>query len=433
MASSRWKRFAFFDRTTLNVPPQVLEDLIPSFITHESGRRISTLNTSSRQDEPEISMVVNTASLPSGGGTGAETGNNSNDPESTASQEPLMALWSSLTACSAPQDETAQGKFIRLPSQSTTKKTPTTTTTNSGTSLVLLWVTSPSTPYVHCFDLTLRCSALLDHDSDGWRGYFVGQEGIIDMATCRMPDSNHSALHVACLTPTDVTIYVDPHLHLSCRLPLTSTTPSSSQQQQSTIHLASSPWNVAQYGNATTMDMKPNLLAIGTDTGHILLMDYNATATQTISLNFVISHHSSMVTSLQLHPDHAVFCSYLKGICCFEVSAKGAVTARHDLDGRSNKIRADSLEGGKKYMVARPDGIYVYGKKQKWQVSPIDGTKNAICAIETTNKGSSYYALVASTDSKSGRYETHFGVYWRIVLRMCVFSFVQSLTHLIFL
>jgi hypothetical protein len=43
-------------------------------------------------------------------------------------------------------------------------------------------------------------------------------------------------------------------------------------------------------------------------------------------------------------------------------------------------------------------------------VSPIDGSKNAICAIET-NKGSSY-ALVASTDSKSGRYVVQCSVVW---------------------
>jgi hypothetical protein len=249
------------------------------------------------------------------------------------------------------------------------------------------------------------------------------------MATCRrhhhhrgivtIPDGGtthpHIPLYVACLTLTDITIYVDPHLHLSCRLPLTTTTSSStapSQQQISTIRLAS-PWNVTHYGNATTMDMQPNLLAIGTDTGHVLLMDYNNV--RQITLNLVISppHHSNMgVMSVQLHPDdHAVFCSYRKGICCFEISSSSssseqqppkAVTARHDLDGRSNKIRGDSIEGKQKYMVARPDGLYVYDKKQKTQVSPIDGTKNAICAIET-NKGSSY-ALVASTDSKSGRY-----------------------------
>jgi hypothetical protein len=160
---------------------------------------------------------------------------------------------------------------------------------------------------------------------------------------------------------------------------------------------------VSQYGNATTMDMEAGRIAIGTDTGQVLLMDYNNNnnETSTIQMTQVISHQSTMVVSIQLHPDHAVFVSYQKGICCFEIAGK-AVTARHDLDGRSNAIKGDSLEHKTRYMVARPDGLYVYGKKQKHQVSPIDGSKNAICAIET-NKGSSY-ALVASTDSKSGRY-----------------------------
>jgi hypothetical protein len=378
-------------------------------------------------------MAITTAFLPSASANRIKTANaksmHSNNQESDAtSQQPLTAMWSSLMACSAsPQEDTgSQGKFVRLPSQSSTSiKTNTNTTTTHAHSLVLLWVTSPSSSYIHCFDLTLRCCGIVEHDSDGWRGYYEGIEGIVDMtATTRSmsgvgddPNSHQEQqqqpLYVTCLTSTELIIFVDPHLHLSCRLAMktttTTTTPTTTttQQQPQTIKM-SIP--VSQYGKATTMDMEPpGQIAVGTDTGHVLLMELNESSSSTccsIQLTLVISPHQlpSMVTCIQLHPDHqAVFVSYQKGICCFEIGTeKAGVTARHDLDGRSNKIKGDSLDKKTRYMVARPDGIYVYGKKQKHQVSPIDGSKNAICAIET-NKGSSY-ALVASTDSKSGRY-----------------------------
>mgnify|MGYP000206010161 FL=1 len=39
MASSRWKRFAFFDRKNLSLPPVVVKDIIPS---KSSGNRSGT-------------------------------------------------------------------------------------------------------------------------------------------------------------------------------------------------------------------------------------------------------------------------------------------------------------------------------------------------------------------------------------------------------
>jgi vacuolar protein sorting-associated protein 11 len=63
---------------------------------------------------------------------------------------------------------------------------------------------------------------------------------------------------------------------------------------------------------------------------------------------------------------------------------------------------------------ARPDGLYTYSQTQKVEVSPIDGTKLAICVIPApapagkaremaSGKVGSSYALVASTDFKSRR------------------------------
>jgi hypothetical protein len=66
------------------------------------------------------------------------------------------------------------------------------------------------------------------------------------------------------------------------------------------------------------------------------------------------------------------------------------------------------------FTVARPDGLYTYSTTQKVDVSPIDGSKLAICLVPppkpagasrapTSGKSGSSFALVASTDTKSRR------------------------------
>lgn len=63
---------------------------------------------------------------------------------------------------------------------------------------------------------------------------------------------------------------------------------------------------------------------------------------------------------------------------------------------------------------ARPDGLYTYSTTQKVDVSPIDGSKLAVCVVpppesagaareQATRKAVSSFALVASTDLKSRR------------------------------
>ena len=65
-------------------------------------------------------------------------------------------------------------------------------------------------------------------------------------------------------------------------------------------------------------------------------------------------------------------------------------------------------------MQARPDGLYTYSNTQKVDVSPIDGSKLAICVVPppesagisrepASGKSGSSFALVASTDAKSRR------------------------------
>jgi len=157
------------------------------------------------------------------------------------------------------------------------------------------------------------------------------------------------------------------------------------------------------------------------------------------------------------------------GVCCYDLgviadiptNSKSAPSARYDLDGRdvmstclcdvviNKRFGGDSDAGESErdidnFMVARPDGLYTYSSTDKVSVSPIDGTKIAMCSIppqietrkrfyvrkllgddtaaskvtipnpsdvgkmnnikslQTLESGASY-VLVATTDSKSGR------------------------------
>lgn len=432
MASSRWKRFAFFDRHTLNLPSQVLEDLIPEDAANNNRSSFPFL----------ISMVIQTAALPSSSssssgkaiGTFSSNVGEQQGGGGEQQQQPLAAMWSSLTACSELQQVASQDtkNTIRLPSQQDSLHTSVSSSANNTTTLsdglVLLWIASPKTPFVHCVDITVRSygdAASADNiEMDGWRGYFSttsteGEDGIVDVATCRQPRTSgqeHSPLYVACLTSSLVEIHVDPHLHLSCRLPVTQ----SESTMPTTILTLATPWNESQHGRATTMDMvifseTTHLLAIGTDTGHTLI--YNVSSSH-ITLKLTIPpppQVGSTVSFLKLHDEKSIFCCFQKGIVCFEFTfSNNTISARHDLDSRpvlSKRLVDYSCDT---LVVARPDGLYSFHTTQKVGVSPIDGTKTAICVVPpppppsrkliSAREKTCSYALVASTDVKSGRY-----------------------------
>jgi len=153
------------------------------------------------------------------------------------------------------------------------------------------------------------------------------------------------------------------------------------------------------------------------------------------------------------------------GVCCYDLGVVAdnskSPSARYDLDGRDVMsfclcdVVINKRFGGESdvddtktdvdnFMVARPDGLYTYSSTDKVSVSPIDGTKVAMCSIppqvetrkrfyarkllggdlltpnvavlnpedvgkvnnmkslQTLESGASY-VLVATTDSKSGR------------------------------
>lgn len=146
------------------------------------------------------------------------------------------------------------------------------------------------------------------------------------------------------------------------------------------------------------------------------------------------------------------------GVCCFDLgvlnlSSAGNVlsspSARYDLDGRQvadpnlcDVIRKRKGTGplSGRLLVARSDGLYTYSTAEKLSVSPIDGSKTALCSIpsapvsrryyqsmhlsnqmtyttagenpidsfekflgEYSPESGASYVLIATTDSKSGR------------------------------
>jgi len=316
MASSRWKRFAFFDRQNLNLASEVLEDVIPiidgttsNSSTTPTGRKSrgnSNITSSdiTHNNDSAVSLVVSTVALPwnsrpkrpTAGTPRNPTTNDSNNNSSSSSPNdglPLKDMWSSLTACTGPglegidfgdDDLNGRSNSIRLPSQAQYFEDDSNVFVVSSEKavdgLVLAFLTSRDTDYVHCFDLTVRCnppemmtstpgttgntnsasSTENLEDMDGWRGYFApfktkrrqlttttttttttpgggGEgittledrivpehmqqqpiEGIVHIASCRTT-SGHRPLHLACITKTNVMVCVDPHLFLSWYVP----------------------------------------------------------------------------------------------------------------------------------------------------------------------------------------------------------------------
>jgi hypothetical protein len=376
MASSRWKRFAFFERQALNLPSEVLDDLIPSEDAGNaaggsgggrpppsSGSRRSLRSLLSGQQQHSqqssamgdlVSLVVTTAALPAstrsstssgvvmttdGRPVTASIGASRDDASASAADaSSLDAMWCTLTACAEPSEAEDSGSripVIPLPSQAASAAAATAALATSGDvapalsanpsgggggvavvdGLVLAFVSSRETELVHCVDLTVRCNPSphpsdsfpsssagrteAPEELDGWRGYFspfplgggqshnnnkgpgaardsvtaahasaganiahgAAEDGgglppkVVGLACCR---TSSRQVHLACLAETNVAVWVDPHLHLSCRRP---------------ISLPSRPADATTYvlphelsdGRGCAVDVRPGIVAVGMD------------------------------------------------------------------------------------------------------------------------------------------------------------------------
>ena len=360
MASSRWKRFAFFERQSLAIPDAVAVDLALA------------------NNDATIDFIVTTAALP------AHT-----KPKVATEESPtaVSAMWSSLTACHPISDASVDA--VQLKSQGQLTSSMTTTSLLDG--LVVSFAATPSSSRIHCFDLTVRCnpqsSSSVSEELDGWRGYWTPfsqtilrqlhaptsstealpafSAGISAIASCRIPTSSrssHSALHLACLgRHNELVVWEDPHLYLSCRVPLHDTAESTAAVLY-TVPM-SSKWNATHDGEACVLDIAPGIVAVGTTTGVVLLYSYNPTPTAAVTLASSKNPHSSrhlrpyvripappvsdvQVVSVTLSRNAHVFVSYQArsastlGLCCYDLPPPAATglaapLARYDLDGRS--------------------------------------------------------------------------------------------------
>jgi len=468
MASSRWKRFAFFERQTLNVPKDVLEDLIPVTGANNSAKNsLRTLQMAANQES--VSLTVSTAALPLDTKPAQivllgkkskqqqqqqQSIDESKQQQQQQQEDSVSLMWSSLTACTVPE-LTAPGSTesskssVRLPSQGqavlpAASQSTTTTTTTVLDGLVLGFAASKDSALVHCFDLTVRCNppskqqqestnsnnatTALMEDMDGWRGYwnpFAKREvlqspasamaapapvpkGVLHTAACRIPaqglrrsskQQQHSALHLACLGPStpqqhQIAVWEDPHLHLSCRKPLTAPStipndctvylvPSSSSTSAQTTSSSSlqQPWNATNDGNGTVIGIIPGMVAVGTDTGVVLVYSYfqannnnssskklqqqsralqlkpylripppPATGLQVVSVqlalavdkaNVFVAYNRETTANSSTSTSTNTGSMNTAGICCYDVPLPtlssqilSAPSARHDLDGR---------------------------------------------------------------------------------------------------
>jgi hypothetical protein len=327
MASSRWKRFAFFERQSITISDAVMIDLAiaDSSKMHKNG--VSSL--SSKNDRAELGFVIATAALPAHTKPATVvigTKTNLTAETMTAQEAPpnsITAMWSSLTACHPTTDGSTlspgDSNTVQLKSQGQSLlSTSSVTTTTLFDGLVLCLAASPNSSRVHCFDVTVRCNPTqsstalaASEELDGWRGYWTPFPptillrqpanavttppstdatssttlGVLAIAACRIPTPNrqsHSALHVACLGwHNQLVVWEDPHLHLSCRLPVHDTTTLSDPTAIVYTVPSGSKWNSTNDGDACVVDISAGFVAVGTTTGVVVVYSYNPTTTTT--------------------------------------------------------------------------------------------------------------------------------------------------------
>lgn len=167
--------------------------------------------------------------------------------------------------------------------------------------LVLAFASSRETELVHCVDLTVRCSPSQHpapppgrrealEELDGWRGYFspfgggakgpgatrdpgavapsgaggasshADDEGqglpkVVGLACCR---TSARQVHLACLAEANVVVWEDPHLHLSCRRPISSPSHPAEAVTYGLPHGLSD-------GKGCAVDVQPGVVAVGMD------------------------------------------------------------------------------------------------------------------------------------------------------------------------
>jgi hypothetical protein len=298
MASSRWKRFGFFEKQTINVV-DVMEDLVAFDSKNKQSLRSLVENAELSQDA--LSFVITNTTLDS-----AQTLFPA--PPFKEAADPSLIRIAAATAAASPSSA-ATSSF------SPQYKTSSVATASSSSALTLAYMASKDCRRVHCIDLSHA-------DTAGWRGYVSTSQGVIGLAA--------SPKRLACLHTNGLVIYTKPHLVLSAARPY--------DESVRTAALASVNFDETSI-SPTTVATTDHVVGVGTKQGIVYLYTIGTSALKPFVKVSPPPLTSSSIVSLQLGEQH-LHVGYTGGLCCFGLpttasgSSWAAPTGRHDLDSR---------------------------------------------------------------------------------------------------
>ena len=245
MASSRWKRFAFFEKNNLTLPHFVIQDVIPSSSpVHDPYSTTSRPNVTPSVENVRKDNEANIFSCTKGDYVSLVITNGASFPPSSVSHileetEPRLGVKGmqvSITTCHNTSNGSTPDEDIFIPFSS--RENHISSSSNSsynrnsnkdvlGPMPVLAFLSSKSTNFVHCIDLTVRCNPIsssycqqengksdptvvesqMDKNNkiskalegmDGWRGCLNPfSHGLLDESISYSADSSSSSPYTA--------------------------------------------------------------------------------------------------------------------------------------------------------------------------------------------------------------------------------------------
>ena len=329
MASSRWKRFGFFERSNLNLPPSVLEDVLPPHLFPDANS--SNSNSRSRNETLKRSEYINLAVV-NGAGLPVACLQNSDRTTSGCGIDGMLSTLFACTKSGSAEEEKSEvfkisnsGQVLSIPSNMRTSKG------NVEGSLVLAFVSSRFSSLLHCVDLTVRCNPISSksinqskqssftrdgvqgkakssqstelEDLDGWRGCFQpfahdimndslqNEEGTVTQPP--QPNSKVTAvavctdhgtyvikggknIYVACISESEnsvgISVHRNPHLYLN-DVDGSSTKPKVTPKSE--VYQPLGKFDSKHRGRPCCVDIShtSGIVAVGTDIGLIVLYD----------------------------------------------------------------------------------------------------------------------------------------------------------------
>ena len=271
---------------------------------------------------------------------------------------------------------------------------------------------------------------------------------IVDLASCTMI---HGDVHLAIITDdvdsTGVCVYVNPH-------------GKNLEDDTVTFRLVSS-FDFKFRGKPRCVGLSPGILAVGTNSGLVVVSGYDYKATVIVSykskmsvlMEIPLSYKSKMsvlmeipppqgnnrsyfVTSVQLSMgvtenvdiENRLYVAYKRklekvikedpmrpmGVCCYDLGNlskhSASFSARFALDGRDIDNDIDNggicaLDAGTgNLVVGRNDGLYIYAAKYRSGVAPIDGGEILMCCVPSSSEMGEGETSVSDTSTQMASY-----------------------------